>query len=122
MIDKIRYMGRNEDQEIGYMSLPISQALELGLKYKDKDGNAEMEITSSEKLKFLMHRHCKHLKVKLNFEHRYTIAELYEVCPAILLDLLELYGGIEYLAETLIGYDQLYNEEQMKSQWEGKLQ
>ena len=120
MINKIRYIGRYENQDIGYENKSIEEALQLGMNYSNN--GADMKVTETEKLKFLMHRHSKYLKIKFNYEHKYTIAELYELCPAVLLDMYELYGGIEYIAETLIGYDQLYNEEQIKSRWEGKLQ
>ena len=44
------------------------------------------------------------------------------MCPEILLDLLALNGGVDYIAQILIGYEELYNQEQSVIAWRENLE
>lgn len=116
MIHKIKYLGRRSDGHILFINVDIREALQKGPHFESN--GYELSISESDELAFCMHRHCPHLDIKLNPEHNYTIKELYHLCPAVLLDLLELNGGVDYIAQLLIGYEELYNQEQIKKQWQ----
>ena len=115
MTQKIRYCGRREDGHMGFISLPPKEALEKGKSF-DHNGY-KMEISESDVLCFRMHKHCPHLDIRMNGHHEFTIKDLYYMCPEILLDLLALNGGVEYIAQILIGYEELYNQEQSVMIW-----
>ena len=120
MTQKIRYCGRREDGHMGFISLPAKEALAKGKSF-EHDGY-QMEITESDVLCFRMHRHCPHLDIRMNGHHEFTIKELYHMCPEILLDLLALNGGVDYIAQILIGYEELYNQEQSVIAWRENLE
>lgn len=115
MTQKIRYCGRRTDGHMGFLSLPFQDALVKGTAFEHN--GYQMEITESDVLAFRMHRHCPYLDVRMNGHHEFTIKELYNMCPEILLDLLALNGGVEYIAQILIGYEELYNQEQSVAIW-----
>jgi hypothetical protein len=115
---KIRYLGRDKDDQIQVLSIPIAEAVEKGMSFQ-LDG-CDMTITENEELAFLIHRHAPHLNIKLNNSHEYTINQLFAMCPYILEDLIDLYGGKEYLAEILIHYDELYKQEETIKLWKEK--
>jgi len=115
MTQKIRYSGRREDGHIGFISLPVKDALRKGTSFEHN--GYDMTISESDVLCFRMHRHCPYLNVRMNGHHEFTIKELYDLCPEILLDLLALNGGVEYIAQILIGYEELYNQEQSVIAW-----
>ena len=117
MHEKIRYIGRNKDENLIYKIMDIKDALEKGKSFTTENGY-EMNVCDLDTLCFYMHRHCRFLDVKMNPEHKFTIKELYNLCPAILLDLLELNGGIDYIAKVLTGYEHLYNQDQIVKQWQ----
>lgn len=116
MVDRVRYVGRREDGHIQFLNMDVQQALTKGTSF-EINGYA-MTLSESDQLCFRMHKHCPHLDVKMNGEHEFSIKELYHLCPAILLDLLDLNGGSEYIAQVLIGYDELYNQQQIVKQWQ----
>ena len=120
MTQKIRYCGRREDGHMGFISLPAKEALAKGKSFEHN--GYQMEITESDVLCFRMHRHCPHLDVRMNGHHEFTIKELYNMCPEILLDLLALNGGVDYIAQILIGYEELYNQEQSVIAWRENLE
>ena len=116
MTQKIKYIGRREDGQIMYSTLDIKEALEEGKSFTLN--GYKMNVCDLDTLCFYMHKHCRFLDVKMNPEHKFTIKELYNLCPAILLDLLELNGGIDYIAKVLTGYEHLYNQDQIVKQWQ----
>lgn len=116
MVNKVRYLGRHSDGTLNYINLDIKIALEKGTSFVDNEYN--MKLSESDELRFYMHKHCPHLDVKMNGGHEFTIKELYHLCPEMLLDLLELNGGSEYIAQVLIGYEELYNQQQIVKQWQ----
>ena len=115
MTKKIRYGGRHENGHMAFISLPAKEALEKGKSFELN--GYQMEISESDELCFHMHKHCPHLDIRMNGHHEFTIKELYNMCPEILLDLLDLNGGVEYIAQILIGYEELYNQEQSVIAW-----
>ena len=115
MVHKIRYIGRREDGHILFLNLDAKDAIEKG--YTFDYGGYSMTVGEADELCYCMHKYCPNLDVRLNNEHLFTIKELYKSCPAMLLDLLELYGGADYIAQILIGYEELYNQEQIVKQW-----
>ena len=115
MTKKIRYGGRREDGHIAFISMYAKEALEKGKSFELN--GYQMELSESDELCYYMHRHCPHLDVRLSGHHEFTIKELYNMCPEILLDLLALNGGVDYIAQILIGYEELYNQEQSVRIW-----
>lgn len=118
MVHRIRYAGRRNDGHMMFISVDAKEAVEKGKNFETN--GFEMSITESDELCFFMHKHCPVLDIKLNGEHKFTIKELYYLCPAILLDLLELNGGVDYIAQILTGYDELYKQEQIIREWKEK--
>lgn len=115
MTQKIRYCGRHQNGHIAFSTLNPQEALSKGKSFEIN--GYQMELSESDELCYHMHRHCPHLDVKLSGHHEFTIKELYNMCPEILLDLLDLNGGTEYIAQILIGYEELYNQEQSVKVW-----
>lgn len=115
MTRNIRYGGRNKERQMAYITLTHEEAIEKGKSF-EKNGY-QMEIAKSDELCFYMHKHCPHLDLRMNGFHEFTIKELYNMCPEILLDLLDLNGGVDYIAQILIGYEELYNQEQSVRAW-----
>ena len=115
MVHKIRYIGRRIDGHMLFINMDAKEAVEKGKSFM-KNGY-EMNLSEIDELCFYMHKYCPNLNVKMNLEHNFTIKELYNLCPAILLDLLELNGGVDYIAQILIGYEELYNQEQIIASW-----
>lgn len=115
MTQKIRYAGRRSDGHITFISMSPKEALKKGTSFEHN--GYQMGITGSDVLCFRMHKHCPHLDIKMNGHHEFTIKELYNMCPEILLDLLALNGGVDYIAQILIGYEELYNQEQIVAKW-----
>ena len=116
MVHKVRYVGRRKDGHVMFANVEAKEAVEKGTSFELN--GYDMNLSESDELCFRMHQHCPHLDVKMNGHHEFTIKELYNMCPAILLDLLELNGGVEYIAQVLIGYDELYNQQQIVKQWQ----
>jgi hypothetical protein len=116
MTQKIRYFGRRSDGHMIFLSLAPQEALEKGKSFKIN--GYKMNLSESDELCFRMHQHCPHLDVKMNGHHEFTIKELYNMCPEILIDLLELNGGIEFIAHILIGCEELYNQQKIVKQWQ----
>lgn len=116
MTQKIRYCGRHDNGHVGFISLNPREALQKGESFKHN--GYDMILCESDILCYRMHRHCPHLNIRMNGHHEFTIKELYNLCPEILLDLLELNGGIEYIAQILIGYEELYHQEQSVIAWQ----
>jgi hypothetical protein len=116
MTQKIRYCGRRSDGHMTFLSLTPQEALAKGKSFKIN--GYDMVLTESDELCFHMHKHCPHLDIKMNGQHEFTIKELYNMCPEILLDLLALNGGVDYIAQVLIGYEELYNQQQIIKQWQ----
>lgn len=115
MTQKIRYCGRREDGHMAFLSLTPKEALSRGKSFEQN--GYEMTLTELDELCYHMHKHCPHLNVRMSGHHEFTIKELYNMCPEILLDLLDLNGGTDYIAQILIGYEELYNQEQSVRIW-----
>ena len=109
MVHKIRYIGRRIDGHMLFINMDAKEAVEKGKSFMQN--GYEMNLSEIDELCFYMHKYCPNLNVKMNEEHNFTIKELYNLCPAILLDLLELNGGTDYIAQILIGYEELYNQQ-----------
>ena len=119
MPGKITYMGRDNTDKIFIVNLEVNEALNLGKSF-EKDGGT-MQICESDELRYNMHKYCSRLDIRMNGWHEFTIKELYEKCPEILLDLLDLNGGSDYIAQILIGYEELYNQQQiLKHDWKNQ--
>lgn len=117
---KVRYLGRRPDGHMKYMNIPAALAVEKGFMFEDE--GYEMHITESDKLLYLVYKHCPHLHIKFNPDHKYTISELFKLCPATTYDLVDYNGGEEFIADVLLGYEQLYNQEQIVKSWQENLQ
>ena len=115
MTQKIRYAGRRDDGHMAFMSMSPEDALEKGKSFEHN--GYQMELTESDQLCYYMHKYCPVLDIKMNGHHEFTISQLYNMCPEILLDLLELNGGVDYIAQILIGYEELYKQEQIVTAW-----
>lgn len=115
MTQKIRYGGRRSDGHMAFMTMDPKEALARGKSFEHE--GYQMELSESDELCYYMHRHCPNLDVKLSGHHEFTIKKLYNMCPEILLDLLDLNGGVDYIAQILIGYEELYNQEQIVAAW-----
>ena len=116
MVNRIRYGGRRNDGQMMFLTIDAKEAVEKGKEFESN--GYQMKLSEIDELCYYMHKHCSHLDVKMNYEHKFTIKELYNLCPAMLLDLLDLNGGVDYIAQMLIGYDELYNQEQIKKEWQ----
>jgi hypothetical protein len=115
MTQKIRYAGRRSNGHMAFMSMSPKEALEKGKSFEHN--GYQMNLSEIDELTYQMHKHCPHLNIKMNGHHEFTIKELYNLCPEILLDLLALNGGEDYIAQILIGYEELYNQEQIVAAW-----
>lgn len=115
MTKTIRYAGRRSDGHMAFISMRPKEAIEKGKTF-EHDGY-QMTLSGIDELCFHMHKYCPNLDVKMNGHHEFSIKELYNMCPEILLDLLALNGGTEYIAKILIGYEELYNQEQSIIAW-----
>ena len=116
MVHKVRYIGRRDDGHMKYMNIPAEQAVKSGISFMD-DGYV-MHVSDSDMLVYLMHVHCPHFEIKLNNTYKFTIADIYHSCPAMLLDLLELNGGEEYMVYLITHYEKLYEELQIIEEWQ----
>jgi hypothetical protein len=113
MSQRIRYFGKHKDYlENGstqFISIEIKEALEKGTSFVLSD--YEMNLFELDELRFYMHKYCPNLDVKMKSNHEFSIRWLYNMCPEVLLELLEKNGGVNCLANILIGYDELYNQQ-----------
>ena len=109
MINKIKYKIRDlKTNAIVIGSYDVEDAMRMGTH--TVTDQYEFDVVDNDFLKFIMHKYMHAFDIKLNDEHNYTIKELYQLSPAMLLDLLTAYGGINYCAELIKGYNQLYIE------------
>ena len=115
MTKTIRYAGRRSDGHMAFISMHPKEAIEKGRAFELN--GYQMTLSEIDELCYQMHKHCPHLDIKMNGHHEFTIKELYNMCPEILLDLLELNGGVDYIAQILIGYEELYKQEQIVAAW-----
>ena len=120
MINRIRYVGHRTDGQTQFLEIDIQDAFEKGTKFEN-NGYA-MRLSVIDTLKFFMHKYCPNLNVKMKTEDELTISKLYNMCPSILLDLLESRGGIDFLARIVIGCEELYNQESIIKQWQEEKQ
>lgn len=109
MINKIKYIIRDlKTDALLIANYDKDEAMRMGTHLTTDQ--YEFKVHDNDFLKFIMHKYIYAFDIKLDDEHNYTIKEMYEMSPAMLLDLLKVYGGIEYCAELMKGYNQLYIE------------
>jgi hypothetical protein len=92
------------------MLLTITNAIEKGETFVDEN-KITFSLGEEDKLKFQVYKHCRHLDIKIESNYEFTMKEMVNICPMILIDLIKNKGGIDYLAKVLIGYEELYNQQ-----------
>lgn len=92
------------------MFVTIAEALVKGESFVDEN-KITFSLGEEDKLKFQVYKHCRHLDIKIEINHEFTMKEMVNICPMILIDLIKTKGGIDYLAKVLIGYEELYNQQ-----------
>jgi len=92
------------------MFVTIADALERGESFVDEN-KITFSLGEEDKLKFQVYKHCRHLDIKIENNHEFTMKEMVNICPMILIDLIKTKGGIDYLVKVLIGYEELYNQQ-----------
>jgi hypothetical protein len=92
------------------MLLSIGDALERGESFVDEN-KITFILGEEDKLKYQVCKHCRHLDIKMESNYEFTMKEMVNICPMILIDLIKNKGGIEYLAKIMIGYEELYNQQ-----------
>jgi hypothetical protein len=115
MVNRIRYVGHRNDGTTLFIEMSARAALDKGVLFETN--GYSMKVSKLDLLNFYMHKHCPYLDVKMQYDYELTIREMYKTCPTILLELLKAKGGVDFLAEIIVGCEELYNQEQIMQQW-----
>lgn len=107
----VHYTGQNpRTGKYETMVLAIPDAITNGETFISPNGTT-FTLYEENKLAFQVYKHCRHLDVKIEINHEFTMKEMVNICPMILIDLIKTKGGTDYIAKVLIGYEELYNQQ-----------
>ena len=110
----VEYSGQNPwTGQYEKMYLNMKDALVNGEKFISPN-NTTFIMDKKDMLPFQVHKHCRHLDIKIESDHEFTMKEMVNICPNILIDLVKNKGGLDYIARVLIGYEELYNQQKQK--------
>lgn len=104
------YSGQNPNTgKYETLLLNITEAIKRGDVFVTND--TTFKLTEEDNLLYHVYKHCKYLDVKIENTHEFTMKEMVAICPMILIDLIKAKGGKDYIAKVLIGYEELYNQQ-----------
>lgn len=110
----VHYTGQNPwTGQYQTMVVAIPDAIDMGETFVSSD-KITFKLYEGDKLAFQVYKHCRHLDVKIEVNHEFTMKEMVNICPMILIDLIKTKGGTDYLTKVLIGYEELYNQQKQK--------
>lgn len=92
------------------MVLTISEAIEKGETFVTPN-ETTMKLNKEDALMYQVYKHCRYLDVKIEDNYEFTMKKMVNICPMILIDLIKAKGGVDYIARVLIGYEELYNQQ-----------
>ena len=98
------YTGRYEA-----IIVTVDEAIKRGDMFVTND--ITYKLTEEDNLLYHVYKHCRHLDVKIENNYEFTMKEMVNICPMILIDLIKAKGGTDYIAKVLIGYEELYNQQ-----------
>lgn len=99
-LNKVTYTVRDTfTNQVKIVNYDISEVIHKGMSFTDS--GTEYSIYSSDQLIFLMHQHCPTWDYSIHKTHTLTMRELYFSDKQILFDLLELYGGAEFIYNNI---------------------
>jgi hypothetical protein len=107
-MEKITYTKVDEKGMHSLVNIPWNIAITKGMNLKEN--GSEYTIYECDKLKFLVHKYGPLLTSKLNGFHKLMISEMYKIDPSMCIDMVELYGGLEYLSDLIKSYEQSFTE------------
>lgn len=99
-LNKVTYTVRDTvTKQVKIVNFDISEVIHKGMSFTDS--GTEYDIYASDQLIFLMHQHCPTWDYSIHRTHTLTMRELYFSDKQILFDLLELYGGAEFIYNNI---------------------
>jgi hypothetical protein len=110
----VHYTGQNPmTGKYQTIVVAIVDAIDMGETFVSSD-KITFKLYEGDKLAFQVYKNCRHLDVKIEVNHEFTMKEMVNICPNILINLVENKGGLDYIAKVLIGYEELYNQQNNK--------
>lgn len=99
-LNKVTYTVRDTvTKQVKIVNFDISEVIHKGMSFTES--GTEYDIYASDQLIFLMHQHCPTWDYSIHRTHTLTMRELYFSDKQILFDLLELYGGAEFIYNNI---------------------
>lgn len=99
-LNKVTYTVRDTFTKlVKIVNYDIKDVINKGMHFTDS--GTEYDIYECDELIFLMHQHCPTWDYSIHRTHTLTMRELYFTDKQILFDLLELYGGVEFIHNNI---------------------